>query len=115
MKLLHITIQTDKFESEIEFFEKELGLSLLQDMRPKKDLVFLANKEGDTCIEIINNPEAADAGNRNLSIGFKAEDVEEKRGDLLSKGYEVTPMISPMPGTKFFFVKDPAGVSIQFI
>ena len=115
MKMLHVTIQTNKFETEIEFYEKEVGLTLLRDMRPKKDLVFLANEAGDTCIEIINNPDAENAGNGNLSIGFGTDDPEGKREQMMSEGYEVTPMISPVPGTEFFFVQDPAGVRIQFI
>lgn len=115
MKMLHVTIQTSKFESEIRFYEKEVGLTVQRDMRPVKDLVFLANEEGETCIEVLNNPEAEDAGNPNLSIGFKTEDVDKKREELIAAGYDVTPMISPMPNVKFFFVTDPAGVKVQFI
>lgn len=115
MKMLHVTIQTSKFESEIGFYEKEVGLTIQRDMRPMKDLVFLANGEGETCVEVLNNPDAVDAGNQNLSIGFKTEDVEKKREELAAAGYEVTPMISPMPEVKFFFVTDPAGVRVQFI
>ena len=115
MKMLHVTIQTTKFESEIEFYEKEVGLVLQRDMRPAKELVFLANGEGETCIEVIHNPDAEDAGNQNLSIGFKTEDVEKKREELVAAGYDVTPMISPMPDVKFFFVTDPAGVKVQFM
>ena len=115
MKMLHVTIQTSKFESEIEFYEKEVGLTIQRDMRPMKDLVFLANGEGETCVEVLRNPDAEDAGNQNLSIGFKTEDVEKKREELAAAGYEVTPMISPMPEVKFFFVTDPAGVRVQFI
>lgn len=115
MKMLHVTIQTTKFESEIEFYEKEVGLVLQRDMRPAKELVFLANGEGETCIEVIHNPEVEDAGNQNLSIGFKTEDVEKKREELVAAGYDVTPMISPMPDVKFFFVTDPAGVKVQFM
>lgn len=115
MKMLHVTIQTSKFESEIEFYEKEVGLTIQRDMRPMKDLVFLANGEGETCVEVLRNPDAEDAGNENLSIGFKTEEVEKKREELIAAGYEVTPMISPMPDVKFFFVTDPAGVRVQFI
>lgn len=115
MKLLHVTIQTNHFEEEIKFYEEQAGLTLQRDMRPVKDLVFLANAAGETCIEIISNPEAEQSGNQNLSIGFETEDVEKKREDLIAAGYEATPMISPMPGVNFFFVKDPAGVNVQFI
>ena len=40
MKMLHVTIQTNKFEEEMEFYEKEVGLTLQRDLRPAKDLVF---------------------------------------------------------------------------
>ena len=40
-KMLHVTIQTNRFEEEIAFYEKEVGLTLQRDMRPMKDLVFL--------------------------------------------------------------------------
>ena len=100
MKFLHVTIQTTRFEEEIEFYEKEVGLTLQRDMRPMKDLVFL---------------EADHTGGPNLSIGFKTDDVEAKREELIAKGYQVTPMITPMPDVKFFFVVDPAGVNVQFM
>jgi len=115
MKMLHVTIQTNRFEEEIEFYEKEVGLTLQRDMRPKKDLVFLANAEGETCVEVLRNPEIGDAGNAGLSIGFKTDDVAAKREAMVAAGHEATPMIRPMPGVEFFFVKDPAGVNVQFI
>ena len=116
MKLMHVTIQTDKFEKEIEFYEKFAGLKVMQDMRPMgKNIVFLAEDKTDTCIEIIENKDAENAGNINLSIGFHAEDTDAKRNELATAGFEPTPVISPMPGVSFFFVKDPAGVTVQFI
>jgi lactoylglutathione lyase len=115
MKMLHVTIQTNKFESELAFYEKEVGLTIRQDMRPNMDLVFLSNEDGETCVEIINAPDAEDAGNPNLSIGFKSDNVEEKRDQLLAAGYEVTPIICPLPDVKFFFTTDPAGVKVQFM
>ena len=115
MKFLHVTIQTNRFEDEIEFFENEVGLTIQRDMRPNKDLVFLANTAEDTCVEVLRNPEADDSGNQNLSIGFQTDDVKKKREAMVAAGYEVTPMNSPMPGVQFFFVKDPAGVNVQFM
>lgn len=115
MKFLHVTVQTVKFEEEIEFYQKEAGLTIQRDMRPVRDLVFLANAAGETCVEIIRNPEADNSGNRNLSIGFRVDDVEKKREEMIAAGYEATPIISPSPDVKFFFVDDPAGLSVQFI
>ena len=115
MKMLHVTIQTDQFEKEIEFYEKYVGLTIQADMRPKKDLVFLADDAEATRIEVLRNPEATDSGNKNLSVGLQTEDVDKKHEEMSGTGFAVTPMISPMPGVKFFFVTDPAGVNVQFM
>jgi len=116
MKMLHVTIQTQKFEEEMNFFLNHVGLKIERDMRPMgRNMVFLANATGETEIEIIEKSEAENSGNENISIGFMTEDVEVKREELIADGYEVTQMISPMANVKFFFLKDPAGVTIQFM
>ena len=116
MKLLHVTIQTKNFEEEIAFFQEHVGLTIQQDMREKgKNLVFLAAGPEDTKIEVIENPEADHSGSEYLSMGFPTEDLEGKRNSLIESGFDVTPVIFPMPGVRFFFAKDPAGVSVQFM
>jgi lactoylglutathione lyase len=115
MKMIHVTIQTKFFQEEMDFFLKHVGLKIDRDMRPfGRNMVFLNNGEGETCIEIIEN-DAEFAGNENLSVGFLTEDLEKKREELIADSFEPTPMISPAPNVKFFFVTDPAGVKIQFM
>ena len=116
MKMLHVTIQTDKFEEEIRFYEEQAGLRIQEDLRPMgRPIVFLAEESEGVKVEIIQNPEAKDAGNQNLSRGFGAEDLDRKYGQLKEAGYAVSPMQSPGPAVRFFFVKDPAGVTVQFM
>ncbi|MBQ3392775.1 MAG: VOC family protein [Lachnospiraceae bacterium] len=116
MKLLHVTIKTDKFEEELRFYKEVAGLQITRDMRPLgRNMVFLANAEGESEIEIIETPGAENAGNENLSIGFLTMDVTAKREELIAVGMEVTPMIRPNPQVQFFFVKNPAGVNVQFM
>ena len=70
MKLNHITIQTEAFEKEIEFYQKYVGLTVSRDLRPLgKNIVFLSNATVDTALEIIEKPGASDSGNENISIG----------------------------------------------
>ena len=115
MKMLHVTIQTKFFQEEMDFFLKHVGLKIDRDMRPfGRNMVFLNNGEGETCIEIIEN-NSDFAGNENLSVGFLTEDLEKKREELIADGFEPTSMITPAPNVKFFFVTDPAGVKIQFM
>ena len=116
MKMVHVTIQTDKFEEEIEFYERFLGLAIQRDRRSVgKDLVFLGDSEDSTMVEIIRNAEAKESGNPNLSVGFQTDVFETKIAELTAAGFDPTPVISPAPGVEFFYVKDPAGVRVQFI
>ena len=105
MKMLQITIRTNKFEEELVFYKEIVGLMIVRDL----------SSEGDTCIEIIDTPNADDAGNRLLSIGFDCGDADKMREKLIALGMEVSPIESPVPYVRFFFVKDPAGVTVQFM
>lgn len=116
MKMLQVTIRTSKFAEELAFYEEIVGLKIVRDLREKgRGIVFLADTEGDTCIEIIDAPDSDDAGNSFLSVGFDSGDVEKMREKLIGAGIEVSPMENPVPYVRFFFVKDPAGVNVQFM
>ena len=116
MKMLQVTIRTNKFEEELMFYKEIVGLKIVRDLREKgRGIVFLADTEGDTCIEIIDTPDSDDAGNSFLAVGFDSGDVEKMREKLIGAGMEVSPMENPVPYVRFFFVKDPAGVNVQFM
>ena len=116
MKLCHVTIQTEQFETELNFYLRYAGLNVQRDLRPMgRTMVFLADAAGDTEIEIIEKPNASNAGNANLSIGFIADNADEIRRQLADDGYQPGPFISPDPSVRFFFVTDPAGVTVQFL
>ena len=115
MKMAHVTIQTKYLEESIKFYEDLFGLAVVTDLRPMGGkIVFLANGEDETCVELIENPENPYSG-AGISMGFHVEDVESYHNELAEKGYNPSPIIRPNPNVGFFFVKDPNGVSIQFI
>lgn len=115
MKMVHVTIHTCRFEEEVSFYQNIIGLSVARDMRPVRNMVFLNDSPGDTCIEIIEDNNAPDAGNANLSVGFHTNDIDAKYDELKKAGLAVSEMITPDPHVKFFFVKDPAGMKVQLI
>ncbi|MDD6310505.1 MAG: VOC family protein [Firmicutes bacterium] len=116
MKMRHVTIQSAKYEESIKFYQEIVGLTIVNEIKGKgpHDITFLANGEGETCIEIIDDKEAGFAVNA-ISVGFEAADVDAYREELVAKGIPCSPMIAPNPFTKFFFTKDPNGLDIQFI
>lgn len=115
MKMEHITLNTADIEASIRFYEQVVGLKITGDLRGMgMPIVFLANGEGETAVELIHNPDEPFSA-VGLSVGFHVEDVEAKRAELDEAGFAPTPIVSPNPATKFFFVKDPNGLNVQFI
>jgi lactoylglutathione lyase len=115
MKMVHVTIFTGCLEESIKFYEDVVGLNIQNDFRKfGGNIVFLAKDEGDTQVELIDDPQKAYKGS-GISMGFHVDDVEAKREELIEKGLDVTPIITPNPHVKFFFIEDPNGVTVQFI
>jgi len=48
-------------------------------------------------------------------MGFEVEDIDKEYMKKEEQGFKPGPMISPNPHARFFFVKDPNGVDIQFV
>ena len=116
MKFIQVTIRTAAFEEEIRFYEEVAGLTIVRDARPAgRQMVFLADTQGDTCVEILEAEGVKDAGSPWISVGFQVADAEQMRRDLMEKGMEATEMIQPSATAKFFYVNDPAGVKVQFL
>ena len=111
MKFVHATIHTKDKDSEVDFYKKYVGLKTI---RAFGNIEFLGNEDGETLVEIIEDANAAFEGS-GISLGFACGDVESYREKLAEEGLNPTPVISPNPAVKFFFVTDPAGVTVQFI
>ena len=115
MSMVHVTIYTAKMEASIKFYEDIVGLKIQRDFREfGGNIVFLAEQESDTQVELIDEPIKAYSGS-GISMGFHVDDVEAKREEVIAKGLNPTPIITPNPQVKFFFVDDPNGVTVQFI
>ena len=114
MHIQHVTIHTAKFEEEISFFETFTGLKIITDMREFRDMVFLADEEGATQVEIIGE-DAPPISCPSFSIGFQTHHLEKIHDMLCAAGFTPTPFISPAPVVRFFFVNAPSGMKVQFI
>ena len=115
MKMIQVTISTKYLEEEIAFYGKYLGLGIQRDVRPSgRPIVFLGDPDAQTFVEIIQT-DAEESGGQNISIGFHVPDIDSLRDTLVHDGLDPTPFVTPAPGVRFFYVKDPAGVSVQII
>lgn len=116
MIMEHITINTADLDKSVAFYRDVIGLEIKTDMRKTvgMPIVFLSASEEGTCVELIQNAEKAYRGS-GISVGFHVENVEDAHTAMTEKGLNPSPIISPNPKTKFFFIEDPNGLSIQLI
>lgn len=114
MIMEHVTIRTANLDDSVAFYRDVIGLEIKADMRKTAGIpiVFLCDREGGTCVELSQNKSHNGSG---ISVGFHVEDVEAAHVAMAEKGMNPTPIISPNPKKKFFYIEDPNGLSIQFI
>ena len=98
MHIDHITIRTDKLDGSIDFYEKVAGLNIVRDLRKiDAQIVFLADADGDTRIELIQVPAGNGYCGSGISIGFHTNDAAGLREKLLKDGFQASDIISPNP------------------
>jgi lactoylglutathione lyase len=117
MKFCWCTITVDNMEDSLKFYQEIVGLSISRRFAggPGVEIAFLG--DGETKVELICNPNHKAANNvGGISLGFEVESVDEMIKFIKEKGLEVdSGPYQPNPHIKFFHVKDPNGVSIQFV
>ena len=116
MKFLWTTILVNNMDESLKFYEEIVGLKMTERFQagPGMEISFLG--EGETKVELIFNEKfkKLDAGNR-VTLGFKVESLDEKINFIKEKGIKIiTGPIEPNPSIKYFIIKDPDGVKIQF-
>jgi len=116
MNFCWCTITVDNMDHSLKFYQEIVGLSISKRFTAGAvEISFLG--EGETKVELICNPNHKAAGNaEGISLGFEVKSVDEMIKVLKEKGLEVeSGPFQPNPHIKFFHVKDPNGVSIQFV
>ncbi len=118
MKYLWTTMHVKDLDKSVAFYEEVVGLTL-ENRFPAghgSEIAFMRSDGTETKVELLCR---ADFAGRSedvaLSLGFETENLEEKMTEIKAKGYAVSQIVSPNPKTRFFFVKDPDGIDIQFV
>ncbi len=120
MKYSWTTIQTNNLEKSLLFYEKVVMLEVSRRFGEGMDveIVFLEGSSGSTEIELISNrnKQFELVASENISLGFITTNLIEVMDKLDVYGFEYdNRVLSPAPHLKFFYAKDPNGVSIQFV
>lgn len=118
MKYLWTTINVENLGESVAFYSELAGLKLLKRFPagPGVEIAFMGNgAENETLIELL-----ADSSNGTvsfsefISVGFAVDSVEVMLETVKSKNIPVHSGPFETPGFKFFCIKDPDGLNVQF-
>ncbi len=118
MKLLWTTVYVETLEESIAFYSSLTELQVLKRFPagPGVEIAFLGNNtDNETLLELIadGNKRPVQFGEF-ISLGFAVKSVDGMLDMVKSKGIPVHEGPFETPGFKFFCIKDPNGLNIQF-
>lgn len=116
MKFCWSTITVNDMEASLSFYRELVGLPLDRRFAAGgAEIAFLG--EGGTQVELICDKSRPAPGKvEGISLGFAVPSLDEMMKRAGEKGIEIeSGPFQPSPQVRFFFVKDPNGVSIQFV
>lgn len=116
MKFLWTTILVNNMEESLKFYQEFLELKLERRFSgaPGMEICFLG--EGETKIELICNEKIKNINPGNaVTLGFKVDSLDKAVQSVNKRGIEIkTGPVQPNPHIRYFIIKDPNGVKIQF-
>ena len=117
MKFCWCTIRVNNLEESIKFYQEIVGLSLSRRFAGGQDVEIAFLNDGGTEVELLYDSEAKlPASVEGISLGFKVDSVDQQIAFIKEKGLSVeSGPFEPNPSIKFFYIKDPNGLSIQFV
>ena len=117
MRFLWTSIYVKDLDESLDFYKNIIGLKAVSkmDMGEGNVIVFLG--DGETKVELMYDSEKQDINiDESISLGFEVDSIEEKMEFVKSKALKIhSGPFNPAPNIKFFFVKDPNGLKIQFV
>lgn len=118
MNYLWTTIQVKNLEESIAFYSDLIGLKVMQRFPagPGIEIAFMGNGvKGETLVELLANSNAAEVNfSEFLSLGFAVDSADAMLETVKNKNITIYGGINETPKFKFFMIKDPNGLNIQF-
>ena len=119
MKFLWTTINVRNLDESISFYSNLLDLKVLKRFPagPGIEIVFMGNSiENETLIEFIQDSKNSNINLcESVSIGFSVESIDEILETVKNRSISIINGPIETSDLKFIFIKDPNGMTIQFV
>lgn len=114
MKIKHITLRVKDLDESIKFYETITELSVSRRFKSDSaELAFMTNGEGDTEVELLYIPQGQSFEGKGMFICFETNKLDAMHKIAKDQGFNPSEIQLPGDGTRYFYVYDPNGVSIQ--
>lgn len=114
MHIKHITLRVKDLDKSIAFYEMLVDLKVDRRFTAgPAELAFLTNGEGETELELLHIPEGQTYEGKGMFICFQADRLDDKHKLAADQGWNPSPIQDPGDSTKYFYVYDPDGLSVQ--
>ncbi len=116
MKLNFITFMVRDIKKSSAFYQELAGLQVVRRISPEDgEIVFLANEEGDTMLELVEFEKAEKITTKGMFMSFSADtELEKLREKAIALGYSPSEIFDKGPKPTYFNVPDPDGVIVEF-
>lgn len=114
MHMKHVTLRVKDLEKSITFYETMTGLTVTRRFRSEPaELAFLSNGQGETEVELLHIPQGQTFEGKGMFICFETDKLDAMHRVAQEQGLNPSPIQEPGDQTRYFYVYDPDGVSIQ--
>ena len=114
MHIKHITFRVKDLEKSIEFYQMLTELTVERRFSAgQAELAFLSHGQGETEVELIHIPGSQTVEAKGMFICFETDKLDAMHALALSKNLRPSDIQCPDDDTRYFYVYDPDGVSVQ--
>jgi lactoylglutathione lyase len=114
MHIKHVTFMVNNMDESIKFYEMMTELTVSRRLKAGPgEIAFLTNGIGETEIEFVCMPQGQKYEGKGMFVCFETDKLDEMHKLAMDKGLNPSAIQDPGDGTRYFYVYDPNGVSVQ--
>lgn len=114
MHIRQLGLMVKDLEESIEFYKTITELTISRRFKAGEgEIAFMTNGSGETEIELLCMPEMKKVEGKGFFIGFVTEKLDAIHALAKAKGLNPSDIRNPDAVSRYFYVYDPDGVSIQ--